>query len=226
MNKWLTGLALLLCLGFETAAADTPGLTAWNEPSGPFTKTEATEGPWKITCPYAEGLSLPARALVSGQLEGRAEYMMHRRPIQEGEAEGWISFQTGLTSDGMNTVLGHLNSVVLIRSTYYKGAAHPMSYMEGMTFDEKGHQITTKELLAAAGYSNLSVKELTSRLEQQAEERGVHLFQADWRIFRELPKESYVGSDGHVYLIFQLYEVAPYASGFVSVDMGSIAVPE
>ena len=37
---------------------------------------------------------------------------------------------------------------------------------------------------------------------------------------RKLPDIFYIGKDSHLYLVFEPYEIGPYASGFIAIDMG------
>ena len=36
----------------------------------------------------------------------------------------------------------------------------------------------------------------------------------------EFPKEFYIGNDGHLYFVFQQYDIAPYSEGWIMADMG------
>ena len=36
----------------------------------------------------------------------------------------------------------------------------------------------------------------------------------------EFPKEFYIGNNGHLYFIFQQYDIAPYSEGWIMADMG------
>ena len=113
---------------------------------------------------------------------------------------------------------GETVSLVVYESTYFDRAAHPTTRAVGMTFDALGHRVTRADVLAMI--PQRTAEEINGEIEKQAAERGIPLFPAKWRTVEDWPQEFYVGADNKIYFIFQQYEVAPYASGFVVVEAG------
>lgn len=90
-----------------------------------------------------------------------------------------------------------------------------------MTFDRLGHRVTVRDL--AEKMPALTVDEVNRQIEIQCRERKIPIFE-DHHTIRRLPDTFYIGKDGHLYLVFQQYEIAPYSSGFIAVDMGEVKI--
>ena len=127
------------------------------------------------------------------------------------EVSGWLHWQEGRK--------GNLNSVIFIEAVMYKGAAHPITYVKGMTSDREGNQVTLPDLQKRM--PGLTVDRLRKETAMQCEKRGIMLFD-DYHI-SGFPKEFYIGTDNHIYFIFQQYDIAPYASGWIMIDMGKVS---
>lgn len=128
-----------------------------------------------------------------------------------GEVSGWISWQDGRRDDD-------LVSLVLLESIYYQGAAHPSTRVVGMTFDSEGALISREEALRRTPVRDAAG--IMAFIERQAVERGLDLFPREWRVVKDWPECFYVGEDNHLYFIFQQYEIAPYAAGWIAIDVG------
>lgn len=213
--------AFLLAAGV-TASADMPSLGSYNEAEFPFHTVTTETDVLSENIPSAVEAKLPARVFMDAAVQhevGRFNRRVEADQKVLGPMKAWVSYRVGMTgTEGKKTSLGTLTSIVLRESTYPDHAAHPMSYIKGLTFDEQGNLITTRELLKAIG--GITRDELKEKLETQAKAENIDLFNDQISGNWDIPKESYVGKDGHLYLVFQLYEVAPYAAGFIAVDVG------
>lgn len=126
---------------------------------------------------------------------------------------GWISWQSA-----MDKKESPITSFLLVESSYPDRAAHPMSRAVPMNFDGLGHRVTLKDLKQKM--PNLTVEEVNRQIEIQCSEREIYLF-PDHTV-RKLPDIFYIGKDSHLYLVFEPYEIGPYASGFIAIDMGMV----
>ena len=169
-----------------------------------------------LKMPVVHGDNLLARARMNGAISARAasfeESLVKRN--ETWKTEGWISWQEGMAGKD-----SPYTSFLLITSTYPDRAAHPTSYAWPMTFDRLGHRVTVQDL--AKKMPTLTVDEVNRQIEIQCRERKIPIFEEHHTI-RRLPDTFYIGKDGHLYLVFQQYEIAPYSSGFIAIDMGRI----
>lgn len=125
---------------------------------------------------------------------------------------GYTQFTTRPNEQGMF-------SVVIYLSTMYKGAAHPSTYARALTFDKNGNLVTWDEMLAldkSSGKNALTLANLRREVQLQA---GDKLY-TDENLRDEIkafPKEFFIDDAGSVHALFQQYEIAPYAAGFIDV---------
>ena len=130
----------------------------------------------------------------------------------DSRAGSYTQFTTRANEDGMF-------SVVLYLSTMYKGAAHPSTYARALTFDKDGNLVIWEEMLTldrASGKNALTLANLRREAELQA---GDKLY-TDENLRDEIkafPREFFVDDAGSVHALFQQYEIAPYAAGFIDV---------
>lgn len=209
---WMAAaLAAAVVCGGEALAAQPGLMESAAEISvtmdGSFEKFDAKLPVW-------EGGTALQRARVNAALE--RERLRFENALAEagahGEVEGWLSWLAGRTD-------GEVVSLVLLESTYYKGAAHPTTQVVGMNFDAKGERITRKDALSHAAVTDAA--EINAAIEAQAAARQIPLFPAKWRTVAEWPEQFYIGADGHLYFLFQQYEIAPYAAGWIAIDAGA-----
>lgn len=210
---WMAAaLAAAVLCGGEAMAAPQPGLM-----DGAAQVAVTTEGSFEkfdAKLPVWKGGTALQRARVNAALE--RERLRFENQLAEhgahGEVTGWLSWLAGRTDGGVV-------SLVLLESTYFKGAAHPMTQVIGMNFDENGERITRKDALAHAAVTDAA--DINAAIEAQAAERKLPLFPAEWRTVAEWPEQFYIGADGHLYFLFQQYEIAPYAAGWIAIDAGA-----
>ena len=204
MKAWMTAAAaaMVLLWGGLSAEAAQPGL---RETAAQVSEeAPALVDGLDARYPVWEGGTALQRARVNAAVEAETvRFATKLEKMQEhGGVDGWVRWMAGRTDGG-------LVSLVLLESVYPHHAAHPSTAVVGMTFDEKGYRVSREEALRRAAGTDVE-----AAVSQQAAERGLSLFPEDW------PEQFYVGADGQLYFIFQQYEIAPYAAGWIAIDAG------
>lgn len=114
-------------------------------------------------------------------------------------------------------------SVRLHQYYYADRAAHPTSYDYGYVFRlSDGKRLDLKDLAKEPRFKNRA-----SRYTLPAMEQAVKLQTAEHEIplydfytgLKEAPKEFYLDSFGNVHILFQQYEIAPYSSGIIDINL-------
>ncbi len=210
MKAWMTAAAaaMVLLWGGLSAEAAQPGL---RETAAQVSEeAPALVDGLDARYPVWEGGTALQRARVNAAVEAETvRFATKLEKMQEhGDVDGWVRWMAGRTDGG-------LVSLVLLESVYPHHAAHPSTAVVGMTFDEKGYRVSREEALRRAAGTDVEVA-----VSQQAAERGLSLFPEAWRQQTDWPEQFYVGADGQLYFIFQQYEIAPYAAGWIAIDAG------
>ncbi|MGM9580267.1 MAG: DUF3298 domain-containing protein [Anaerovibrio sp.] len=115
-------------------------------------------------------------------------------------------------------------SIILVKYINVEHAAHPMRYVNGLSFNPRtGEKIITvdlKEFSAEKYRKNIYTPELlTEKLAQKAAKNENLVIFDDILPLASLPEQFYFDADRHVHFLFQPYEIAPYACGVIDVDM-------
>lgn len=133
-------------------------------------------------------------------------------------ADARTSFEVGCNEAGGTVIL----SLILTESNYYKGGAHPSTYQHALNFNVQSGVLMDESYLTDIGSGNpqFSLENVTRKLREHAEREKIFLFN-DALPLKKLPEDFYWDENLHVHLIFQHYEVAPYAAGIIDVDMNS-----
>lgn len=210
MKAWMTAAsaAMVLLWGGLSAEAAQPGL---RETAAQVSEeAPALVDGLDARYPVWEGGTALQRARVNAAVEAETvRFATKLEKMQEhGDVDGWVRWMAGRTDGG-------LVSLVLLESVYPHHAAHPSTAVVGMTFDEKGYRVSREEALRRAAGTDVE-----AAVSQQAAERGLSLFPEAWRQQSDWPEQFYVGADGQLYFIFQQYEIAPYAAGWIAIDAG------
>ena len=87
---------------------------------------------------------------------------------------------------------------------------------EGITLNAAGKVVTLADLKAVM--PSLSVEALRDAAARECTARHISTEEAEK--ITEFPKEFYIGNDGHLYFVFQQYDIAPYSEGWIMADMG------
>ena len=129
----------------------------------------------------------------------------------------WTNYEIGSNEAGNTIIL----SVLITESSYFKGAAHPSTYLRALNFNLSSGELMGINYLLEVG-EGLKEGYLTERLEQKLREKvereKLFLF-PDALPLKNLPENFYWDENLHVHFIFQQYEVAPYAVGIIDVDI-------
>ncbi len=112
-------------------------------------------------------------------------------------------------------------SVVLTESNYYKGGAHPATYIRPLNFNLSSGERMGLDYLVEVGdgfQDGQLLERLNQKLAEKVERKDIFLFQ-DALPIKELPEDFYWDENLHVHFIFQHYQIAPYAMGIIDVDI-------
>ena len=111
-------------------------------------------------------------------------------------------------------------SIVFTESRYVEGAAHPATWKHALNINTSSGNRMGWNYLTDIGSGNpqFSLENVSKKLREHCEREGIYLFE-DALPLKKLPENFYWDENLHVHLIFQHYEVAPYAAGIIDVDM-------
>lgn len=211
MKKIWAALLLTAALAAGPAAmAAQPGLGPTND--GPVISVEAERGPVAGKYPVWKGGTALQRARINSAIEAElSAYYDHIMKLNEnGPVTGTIAWDMG--ENGKDGVV----SFVLYESTYPKGAAHPTTYVKGLTFDSLGYRITRHQVLYMT--TDDTADEIDARVKAEAAARQIPLFPDTFGRPEAWPQEFYIGRDGKLYFVFQQYDIAPYAAGWIAIN--------
>ena len=194
--------------------ASRPGLGPTND--GPVISAEVGHGPVVGKYPVWKGGTRLQQARINSTIEAElSAYYAHIMKLNENApVTGTIAWDMG--ENGKNGVV----SFVLYESTYPKGAAHPTTYVKGLTFDSHGYRVTRQQALRMT--SDDTADEIDARVKAEAAARRIPLFSDTFGRPKAWPQEFYIGRNGALYFIFQQYEIAPYSSGWIAVNPTSV----
>ena len=203
--------SLFLSLGNASAAGWTagPGLT----PSDDFPLFKTVErrlGLSTAKIPHSgKEFSIELHVFFNEEMDKAAERYLQTLNRESGHRlSGWMDWQAGAVKPYI--------SVVLLETMTYEGGAHPLNYVKGVTLNAAGKVVTLADLKAAM--PSLSVETLRDVAVRDCTARHISTELAEK--IAEFTKELYIGNDGHLYFIFQQYDIAPYSAGWIMADMG------
>ncbi len=127
------------------------------------------------------------------------------------------NYEIGSNEAGNTIIL----SILMTESNYYKGGAHPATYVRALNFNlSSGEQMGLDYLLEVGeGFQDgWLIERLNQKLREKSERKEIFLFQ-DALPLKKLPQDFYWDKNLHVHFIFQHYEIAPYAAGIIDVDI-------
>lgn len=209
-NMWMAAcLTAALALGSPAMAAQ-PGLA---ENADGIRTMEAAYPLLDAKYPVLDGGSALRRARVNAAVETEVArfYRSLEKQNETAPVSGWVTCLAGRSDKDYV-------SLVLLETVMPKGAAHPSTVVKGLTFDGKGRRVTRGEALAMIPAE--SGPAIDARVRKEAEAREIHLF-PEARAYR-WPDEFFFGADGHLRFLFQQYDIAPYAAGWIAIDAGAL----
>ena len=110
-------------------------------------------------------------------------------------------------------------SVALTESSYFKGAAHPSTYIRTLNFNTSSGELMGKDYLLEVGEGfrdGYLIDKLNQKLREKSERGEIFLFENALPI-KELPENFYWDKNLRVHFVFQHYDIAPYAAGIIDV---------
>lgn len=127
------------------------------------------------------------------------------------ETTGFVSYEVKANSE-------NVFSVIINCSTMYKGAAHPNTYSYGLSFDENGELIQFAQVINEAnlqGCDKYSIANLNKAIYEQIGD-NLYNFHKEVEVF---PKEFYLDENMNLHVLFQRYDITPYAVGLVDINL-------
>ena len=129
----------------------------------------------------------------------------------------YTSYEIGSNEAGNTVIL----SVLLTESSYFKGAAHPSTYLHTLNFNLSSGDLMGMDYLLEVGEGlkeGYLMERLEKNLRKKVKREKLFLFE-DALPLKNLPENFYWDENLHVHFIFQQYEIAPYAAGIIDVDI-------
>lgn len=112
-------------------------------------------------------------------------------------------------------------SLIITESIFYEGAAHPATYKHTLNFNLSSGTRMGLDYLTDVGEGitiESLIDKLGKKLRKKAAREKLYLFE-DKLPLDHLPENFYWDENLHVHFLFQQYEVAPYATGIIDVDI-------
>lgn len=138
--------------------------------------------------------------------------------VNDFEVAGtYTKYEIGSNEAGNTVIL----SVLLTESSYFKGAAHPSTYLRALNFNLSSGELMSINYLLEVGEGlkeGYLLEKINQKLVEKVEREKLFLF-PDALPIKKLPQDFYWDKNLHVHFIFQQYEVAPYAVGIIDVDI-------
>lgn len=128
---------------------------------------------------------------------------------------------TGFVNYDIRANNANFFSLTIDCSSMPKGAAHPNTYTYGLTFDNEGNVINFNQFVKENQVSGkdkdlYTVDNLTKEVLAQVGDKlyDSSVIPLDITAF---PEQFYIDDDGNLHVLFQRYEIAPYAMGLIDV---------
>ncbi len=222
LTKMMAALALASLFSLAAVPSEAslwPGLgTTASEKSGAFRTDDFQDGTATMRSPYLvthgnnEEFSGKVNAAIARE---KTDFLAAvKKENETNETLGWMIWHEGLIGNYINNVQG-ITSIVLVRQTLTAGAAHGITYAQGMNFSDSGDLISLSDILP-----DLTVYDVNQCIEVTAKKKDIKLF-ANHTV-SDLPTNFYVGKNHVVYALYQPYELAPYAEGVLSIAIGKV----
>ena len=110
---------------------------------------------------------------------------------------------------------GNYLSIVESGEIYFGRDAHPTHWKKGATFDvTTGKVVTWQEILKPGDEKYFTIKKIN-----QALFTSKYQISSYFTGLTQLPENYYLDKAGNIHFLFGLYEVAPYSTGIVDLNM-------
>jgi hypothetical protein len=115
---------------------------------------------------------------------------------------------------------GKYLSILQTYFVFYDHAAHPLTAYTGITFDaQSGRKLRWQQVLRPGDEAAVTLQAINAKL--FASEYGQkHLFYRDFKGLKSLPENYYLDTAGYIHFLFGQYEIAPYSTGIIDLNMG------
>ena len=101
---------------------------------------------------------------------------------------------------------------------YYQGAAHPLSWLDGVTFDlATGDAIPWQKLIKEEDQEDFTLEAINSKILNSTEKWRSWLYR-DFAGLKKLPRIYYLDREGYIHFVFGQYEIATYAAGIIDLN--------
>lgn len=98
---------------------------------------------------------------------------------------------------------------------YYDRAAHPTSWKNGVTFDvETGKRVEWQDIIRPEDAKAFYLKNINEQIFLSK-----YVLSSYFKGLTELPKNYYLDKNQTIHFIFNQYEIAPYSSGIIDINM-------
>lgn len=136
--------------------------------------------------------------------------------VREPNPSASASMSYEITCDKNNIL-----SIVLTEYVYYQGAAHPATFKRALNFDVRSGKLIgvdgLKKISRRYAKDDYSPKGITKKLKAYAKNNNITLY-GSFKELETFPENFYFDENLHLHVIFQQYEVAPYAVGIIDLD--------
>lgn len=134
---------------------------------------------------------------------------------KQKDKAGSTSFVTETKSYEVTHNDGKYLSIVESGEIYFGRDAHPTHWKKGATFDlTTGKKVTWQEVLKPGDEKYFTIKKIN-----QAIFTSKYKLSSYFTGLTELPENYYLDKSGSIHFLFGLYEVAPYSTGIVDINM-------
>ncbi len=208
----VAGMLALFCALGSGAEALQPAL---GDAAPSVVEAKASRENIEATYPVWTGGTILAHAKVNSTVETEIYSFYQKLPKTDsyGIPKGYVSWQAGACDHGVL-------SYVLVESTMMPRAAHPSHYVVGLNFRDDGSKITYADVMQMIPQQ--SPEEIRDTIRKQTQAENIPLFEEELSRIQSWPKNFYIGNDGGIYFIFQTYDIAPYAAGWIGVRGGTL----
>ena len=136
-------------------------------------------------------------------------------------AEGWMHSLVTYKTD-------KLVSINTFGDMYLENSAHPANWQFGKIFSlEDGHIITLKELSEMPEFKDRASHYTPNYIRAAVYQKyGKYLYGDPAELANiDKPQDYYIDTDGNVHVVFQEYDIAPYAAGILDVNLDKAEGP-
>ena len=187
-------------------------------PTAEISTAHYTDRNFDLSYPQVTMANKKAEEKINGQIEAVVAQFktgVQADMRQGGKIQATMKYDVRLNHTG-------LLSLTLSEYTYADKAAHGMTYVKGMTFNTDGELCTYADVLKLAAVAKseaaYSASAVTEKLKIKAAQDGIVL-NPDFKGLDAVTQEFYFDDETNLHILFQPYEVAPYAAGVIDLKI-------